>query len=241
MFEQRYLVMLSTLLQSENAEFGVVLIERGQEVGGGEQRFGIGTVAEITTLGTQDGFIGLLAEGRTRIRIDAWLDDDPHPRAEVSPVPDLVWDEQWRGLLATAERSVRRSLAVSSEFSELTWPADIGIEGDPVAAAWQLAGVAPIGPLDQVGLLASTIDRRAPGRVDRAVRRHLVGSQRALAGRGLSRPVGEPASPRTPVGEEAGTPVLSRTTSSMGSSTWRGSRSASSSSSPTSRPFSRIG
>ncbi|HVK36179.1 MAG TPA: LON peptidase substrate-binding domain-containing protein [Microlunatus sp.] len=155
-FEQRYLVMLSTLLQSENAEFGVVLIERGQEVGGGEQRFGLGTVAEITTLGTQDGFIGLLAEGRTRIRIDAWLEDDPHPRAEVSPVPDLVWDEQWRGLLATAERSVRRSLAVSSEFSELTWPADIGIEGDPVAAAWQLAGVAPIGPLDQVGLLAAT-------------------------------------------------------------------------------------
>ena len=154
-FEQRYLVMLSTLLQSDNAEFGVVLIERGQEVGGGEQRFGIGTVAEITTLGTQDGFIGLLAEGRTRIKIDAWLDDAPHPRAEVSPVPDLVWDEQWRGLLATAEQSVRRSLAVSSEFSELTWPADIGIEGDPVAAAWQLAGVAPIGPLDQVGLLAS--------------------------------------------------------------------------------------
>ena len=45
---------------------------------------------------------------------------------------------------------------MSSEFSELTWPADIGIEGDPVATAWQLAGVAPIGPLDQVGLLAST-------------------------------------------------------------------------------------
>ncbi|HYI54621.1 MAG TPA: LON peptidase substrate-binding domain-containing protein [Microlunatus sp.] len=155
-FEQRYLVMLSTLLQSDHAEFGVVLIERGQEVGGGEQRFGIGTVAEITTLGTQDGFIGLLAQGRTRISIDAWLDDDPHPRAEVSPVPELIWDEQWRALLVSAERSVRRSLAMSSEFSELTWPADIGIEGDPVATAWQLAGVAPIGPLDQVGLLAST-------------------------------------------------------------------------------------
>ena len=35
-FEQRYLVMLSDLLQSQTAEFGVVLIDRGQEVGGGE-------------------------------------------------------------------------------------------------------------------------------------------------------------------------------------------------------------
>ena len=58
-------------------------------------------------------------------------------------MPDLVWDERWRGLLATPERSVRRSLAVSSEFSELTWPADIGIEGDPVAAQALIAVVEP--------------------------------------------------------------------------------------------------
>lgn len=38
-FEERYLVMLSRILVNEPAEFGVVLIERGQEVGGGEQRF----------------------------------------------------------------------------------------------------------------------------------------------------------------------------------------------------------
>ena len=43
--------MLSTLLQSDNAEFGVVLIERGQEVGGGEQRFGIGTVGKAGATG----------------------------------------------------------------------------------------------------------------------------------------------------------------------------------------------
>jgi Lon protease-like protein len=155
-FEQRYLVMLSNLLQAETAEFGVVLIERGQEVGGGEQRFGIGTVAAITTLGTQDGLIGLLAEGRSRFTVEAWLADDPHPRAETAPMPELTWDDKWRGLLVSTERAVRRSLAVASEFSEATWPADIGIERDPVAAAWQLAGVAPLGPLDQQTLLTST-------------------------------------------------------------------------------------
>ena len=154
-FEQRYLVMLSNLLQAETAEFGVVLIERGQEVGGGEQRFGIGTIATITTLGTQDGLIGLLAEGGSRFRVEAWLADEPHPRAEVTPLPELTWDDAWLGLLASTERAVRRNLALASEFTEEAWPADIGIERDPVAAAWQLAGVAPIGPLDQQTLLTS--------------------------------------------------------------------------------------
>ncbi|MDQ1570131.1 MAG: uncharacterized protein QOF79_805, partial [Actinomycetota bacterium] len=46
-FEDRYLVMLSRILQDEPSEFGVVLIERGQEVGGGEHRFTFGTVAQI--------------------------------------------------------------------------------------------------------------------------------------------------------------------------------------------------
>ncbi|HEU5485775.1 MAG TPA: LON peptidase substrate-binding domain-containing protein [Microlunatus sp.] len=155
-FEQRYLVMLNALLRSENAEFGVVLIERGQEVGGGEHRFGLGTVAEITTLGTQDGLIGLLAQGRGRFRVSRWLTDDPHPQAEVTPLPDLSWSAEWAGLLVEAERAVRRSLALASEFTEQTWPADIGIETDPVVAAWQLCGVAPLGPLDQQSLLASS-------------------------------------------------------------------------------------
>jgi Lon protease-like protein len=155
-FEQRYLVMLSDLLQSQTAEFGVVLIERGQEVGGGEQRFGLGTIAEITGLGSQDGLIGLLARGRTRFTVDAWLPDDPHPRAAVTPIPDLTWDDRWADQLVSTERAVRRSLSLASEFSEQTWPADIVIELDPVAAAWQLAGVAPLALLDQMTLLGSS-------------------------------------------------------------------------------------
>ena len=35
LFEQRYLMMLGQLLETEDPEFGVVLIERGSEVGGG--------------------------------------------------------------------------------------------------------------------------------------------------------------------------------------------------------------
>ena len=49
-FEERYLIMLAELLKSEDARFGVVLIERGREVGCGEECFSVGTIAQITQL-----------------------------------------------------------------------------------------------------------------------------------------------------------------------------------------------
>lgn len=155
-FEERYIVMLSTILGDEPPEFGIVLIERGSEVGGGEHRFPIGTIAQITRVETSEGFIGLIAQGDRRIEVTDWLDDDPYPRAEVRDVPPLVWDDELAPLLERAEQLVRRTIARASEFVEQQWPADIVLSGDPVEAAWQLAGIAPLGPLDQVRLLQST-------------------------------------------------------------------------------------
>ena len=48
-FEPRYRKMLEDLLLGSR-EFGVVLIERGSEVGGGEVRSGIGTMARVPVL-----------------------------------------------------------------------------------------------------------------------------------------------------------------------------------------------
>ena len=59
-------------------------------------------------------------------------------------------------LLAAAEREVRRALALKSEMAERAWPASVELDSDPVAAAWQLAAVAPIESLDQQRLLGST-------------------------------------------------------------------------------------
>ena len=155
-FEERYIAMLSTILGDEPPEFGIVLIERGSEVGGGEQRFPIGTVAQITRVETSEGFIGLIAQGDRRIEVTAWLDDDPYPRAEVREVPALEWDDELEPLFERAEQLVRRTIARASEFVEQQWPADIVLSDDKVEASWQLAGIAPLGPLDQVRLLRST-------------------------------------------------------------------------------------
>ena len=154
-FEERYLIMLAELLKADQSAFGVVLIERGHEVGGGEHRFETGTLAEITHLGTQDGFVGLVARGGRRFQVRRWLEDAPHPRAEIDELDDLVWDPALEGLRSVTERQVRRTLALASEFSESVWPADIGLSDEPDAALWQLAAIAPVTALDQIELLRS--------------------------------------------------------------------------------------
>ncbi len=155
-FEERYLVMLSRILTEEPAEFGVVLIERGQEVGGGEHRFPFGTVAQITELEGAEGFVGVVAQGDRRIEVTEWKDEDPHPQALVRELPELEWNDVLLPLREQAELAVRRSLAMASEFTELQWAPDVALSDDPVAAAWQLAAIAPLNQLDQVDLLRSS-------------------------------------------------------------------------------------
>lgn len=152
-FEARYLAMLGAILNEEPSEFGVVLIERGQEVGGGDARVGVGTVAQIVELDTSDQSVVLVALGDRRIEIVRWLDEAPYPRAEVRDMPELEWGDELQPLRETTEATVRRVLARATEWDESRWPADIELTQDPVAAAWQLAAIAPLTPIDQVALL----------------------------------------------------------------------------------------
>ena len=155
-FEQRYLIMMARVLDADAAVFGVVLIERGQEVGGGEHRFGIGTVARITQLAAPEGFVGIVAQGEQRFEVLGWLEDDPHPQASVRLLEELEWDDELFPLREEAERVVRRALSLASEFDEQRWAPDVELSADPAIAAWQLAAIAPVGPLDQVSLLRAT-------------------------------------------------------------------------------------
>jgi hypothetical protein len=154
-FEPRYLSMLRDILGDEPAEFGVTLIERGQEVGGGDVRTDIDSIL-------------LIAQGVRRVRVDTWLDDAPYPRAEVTDLPDPEWSDELAPMLARADLLVRRVLKIAEEAGEeLRWPPDIVLDDDPAAAAWQLAAIAPFGPLDQLDLLRSaSIERLLSRTID---------------------------------------------------------------------------
>ena len=153
-FEPRYRVMTHHCLAGDR-EFGVVLIDRGHEVGGGDHRTDLGTVATIVRAQeTADGQWALLAVGGRRIRVSRWLDDDPYPRAEVSEADEAPWSEAASGRLPEAERLVRRSLALRAELDEPAPPMAIPLDPAPEVAAWQLVALAPLGPLDRQRLLA---------------------------------------------------------------------------------------
>jgi Lon protease-like protein len=153
LFEERYLVMLAQMLEAEQPQFGVVLIERGQEVGGGEHRFQLGTLGLISEMAGGEGFVAVNAEGGSRFEVVGWLDDDPYPRADIRFLDPLEWHESLRPLRDLAEHAVRRALAMASEFTEQRWASVVELSNDPLEACWQIAGIAPVGELDQLSFL----------------------------------------------------------------------------------------
>ncbi|KNY07180.1 LON peptidase substrate-binding domain-containing protein [Microbacterium sp. GCS4] len=151
-FEPRYLTMVGRLLDEEDPQFGVVLIQRGHEVGGGDQRSTIGTMARLVSVSADAEVLHIVAVGTARFSVDHWADDEPHPRAETSPVPALVWNDALAPLRTEAEAIVRRVLA----RSDSPWDPDTELSEDPIAAVWQLAAIAPLGEYDRYTLLQST-------------------------------------------------------------------------------------
>lgn len=147
-FESRYRVMIRHVLDGDH-EFGVVLIERGSEVGGGDVRFGTGTIARVVQAAElPDGRYALTAVGMTRLRVTRWLPDDPYPRAEVVPLADEV-------PRSAGDRAARARVAVAlATVSSLARRLDPRIDeaatldDDPVRASYEAAALAPIGPLD---------------------------------------------------------------------------------------------
>ncbi|MBW3536622.1 MAG: LON peptidase substrate-binding domain-containing protein [Actinobacteria bacterium] len=154
LFEPRYRA-LGRDLSAGNGRFGIVLISRGSEVGGGDQRHEIGTKARVTeALELPDGQWQMIAHGEERIRVDTWLPDDPYPVALVQPLPDLEPEaEPASELVPRAERAVKRALTLKAELDEPAHSASLVIASDPVRASYELAAVAPVPVHDHQRLL----------------------------------------------------------------------------------------
>ena len=154
-FEPRYRALVHRCLADE-VEFGVALIERGFEVGGGDTRTDVACMARIVAHEEYpDGRFGIVAVGTDRVRVSRWLDDDPYPRADTEPWPDPPAGEATAALVPTVElelvdlldRAARRGMGPS--------PTDLELSDDPLVFGYQAAALAPVGPLDKLKLLAA--------------------------------------------------------------------------------------
>ena len=154
-FEERYRALMGSCLASDG-EFGVVLIARGSEVGGGDARTDVGTVARIANVAElEDGRLLVVATGVRRIRVEEWLPDSPYPLARVEDLPDP--DDGCPGeVLTGAEGSLRRLRSLLSELGDVpALPHSLRITGDPDGIGWQLCDMAPLASLDLQRLLVA--------------------------------------------------------------------------------------
>lgn len=164
-FEPRYRALVRDCLAAPDPEFGVTMIERGSEVGGGDQRANVGTVARIAQVAElADGRYALVCVGTRRIRVSAWLPDDPYPIADVDDWPDEDDSDDADAaaaavdlseMLGSSTRRVRRAAALAVELGDRPGNATMDLSDDPTLATYQLTALAPIGTIDTHRLLCA--------------------------------------------------------------------------------------
>jgi uncharacterized protein len=162
-FEPRYTALVRDCLRDNDPRFGVVLISRGREVGGGDVRCDVGAVARITECVDLAGSGRFVLRCRTgeRIRVSDWLPDDPYPRAMVRPWPDEPGEPVTAGQLEELEDRVMglfERIAAARDFALPDRAVLLGGDPDtvdPGIRLYALASRVPIGPADRYAVLSA--------------------------------------------------------------------------------------
>jgi uncharacterized protein len=154
-FEPRYQQLVRDCLEATEHEFGVVLIDRGSEVGGGDTRADVGVVATMLQVAALDaGRFAVMTIGTRRIRVTNWLPDQPYPRADVEDWPDGPVDVSTERVEATAGRA-RRCAGLAVEMGDRSSVPEGELTGEPSADSFLLAAISPFGPVDQYAALCA--------------------------------------------------------------------------------------
>jgi Lon protease-like protein len=164
-FEPRYRQLVLDCLAADIPEFGVVLIERGSEVGGGDVRTSIGTIARLVRVSPLgNGRFAVVAAGSRRASVLEWLPDEPYPRADLETWPEPEADggdevravlERLRGRVEEARALVREVAKANRQRPPFRITAASKLSDDTVTATYQIAARAPIGAVDRYRLLAA--------------------------------------------------------------------------------------
>ncbi|WP_072690532.1 LON peptidase substrate-binding domain-containing protein [Rhodococcus marinonascens] len=171
-FEPRYRELVRDCLDAPGGPlFGVVLISRGTEVGGGDARHDIGTMARIEShVAIGDGRYELFCRTQERIKVSRWLPDNPYPIAEVVPWPDentgtQTADYEFSSLIERLEflyGLLRRFAAETGNVSPDV-PAIRGFRGSLGTRLYEIATYIPMGDADRLRVLAAAgADERLP-------------------------------------------------------------------------------
>jgi Lon protease-like protein len=159
-FEPRYGALVRRCIDREEP-FGVVLIARGREVGGGDSRCDVGVLSRIgehADLGA--GRYMLRCRTGERIRVCEWLPDDPYPRATVTLWPDEPGDPVTDAQLLDLEERVIALFERIAEARDARLPERDALlgprESDAGRRLFALASRVPIGTADRYTVLSAS-------------------------------------------------------------------------------------
>jgi uncharacterized protein len=169
-FEPRYSALVRHCIDS-GEPFGVVLISRGREVGGGDSRSDVGVLSRITEcVDHGSGLYELVCRTGDRIRVREWLPDDPYPRAVVQIWPDEPGDPVTQAQLLEIEDRVMALFERIAEARGVELPDRDVVLGhgeaggdDAAHRLFTLASRIPIGTADRYSVLS------APSAADRLI------------------------------------------------------------------------
>ncbi|AOW91631.1 ATP-dependent protease [Rhodococcus sp. WMMA185] len=163
-FEHRYQQLVRDCLDAPGDPlFGVVLIARGTEIGGGDVRHDVGTLARIEShVAIGDGRYELFCRTRERIKVSKWLPDNPYPIAEVDLWPDEnsgihTTDAEYRSLIDRVEFLYDLLGRLAAETGNIApdIPDIQDLQGDLGAKLFEIATYIPMGDADRHGILAA--------------------------------------------------------------------------------------
>ncbi|MGI9594936.1 MAG: LON peptidase substrate-binding domain-containing protein [Acidimicrobiales bacterium] len=153
-FEPRYRALVHDVLESDR-RFGVVMIEKGLDTGGDDQRSSFGTVAQVVEAEElPDGRWALVTIGVERFKVKTWLPDDPYPVADVELWPDEPPGPPPEADFDRVAGKFRRCMALASEAGVDTGPMPDSLEGGELGTM-QMAAMLPVGTFDKQNLLGA--------------------------------------------------------------------------------------
>ena len=165
-FEPRYRALMRDCLAGDH-RFGVVLIARGSEVGGGDERTTLGTRGVITeAIELADGRWVLEVQGEARIEVTNGSPTTPTPwRSSRSTSPGTGRTSLVRCPRPRTRAPPWRRPSSGCAGPGRCWPSTAGRpplppelafdDGDTEVASWQLCAVAPVSAYDAQRLLAA--------------------------------------------------------------------------------------
>ena len=154
-FEGRYLELVEDCVDNELG-FGVSLIAKGHEVGGGDERYEYGTlsrIVEIANIGA--GQLMISCVGEKRFRVLEWIAENPYPMAtiefeEAKDIEDVESDQ-----IDELKNILSRTADTVSELSGFRRQVQMGAGPEPTDQIYYLAENSYLGAYDKYQVLAA--------------------------------------------------------------------------------------